>query len=254
MSTNDKLLDIKEAADILNVHWQTVRSYIKKGELQSHKVGRNVRIKKSDLDEFIEGKPHEDEKEVEIRFATKKRKAVEKKLLEMGAKVVYHGHVIDHWYVPLSINDLDGKDEWFESAKGYGLRIREQDNGYTGNITASIEVKRLAEPMKHEVCIETEFQIPDFESADNLLNLMNHKKMVTLDKDRLVYKINDIKVVIDDIKSFKTGIELEIMTHKEPKKEISKLKKFAEQLGLDIDKELTDKSVTYMYMEEFAEF
>ena len=108
--------------------------------------------------------------------------------------------------------------------------------------------------MRHEVCIETEFQIPNFEAADNLLHLINHKKIVTLDKDRLVYKVGKIKVVIDDIKNYKTGIELEVVSNEDPQQVIPQLKKLAKKIGIDLKKEITNKSVTHLYMQKFAKF
>lgn len=252
---SDNIYTIKEASEYLKVHWQTVRNYIRKGKLRSFKIGRNLRIRESDLRNFVKGKnPRKLEKEIEIRFATKNRKSIENKLIKSGAKVVYHGHIIDHWYVPLDIKNLEDKNKWFDSAKGFGLRIREQDNGYTGKITTSIEVKRLATPHDHQVCLESEVDVQDYEAANSLLRLMNYKKMAKLDKDRLVYKYKDVKVVIDDIKNFKTGIELESITSNDPKRVVDKLKNFAGVLGLDLKKEITDKSVTYLYMKKFSKF
>ncbi|MFC1649454.1 excisionase family DNA-binding protein [Patescibacteria group bacterium] len=254
MSYNDTFLTIGEVAVRLRVHWQTVRSYIKSGKLRSTKVGRNVRIKESDLQSFIYGQQNNQELyEVEIRFLTKRRKIIERNLISSKAKVVYHGHVIDHWYVPNNIKNIQQKNKSFESAKGFGLRIREQDNGYTGKIVTSLEVKKLFEPDHHDTCLEQEVEVPDFEQTHKLLRLMNFKKMITVDKDRLIYDLSGYKIVIDDIRNYKTGIEIETKTHT-PKTVIPKLKKVAKRIGLDHKEELVDKSVTYLAMEKFAKF
>ena len=61
-------------------------------------------------------------------------------------------------------------------------------------------------------------------------------------------------MVIDDIKNFKTGVEIELMTDKKRDEVLPEMREIAQSLGLDIDKEMTDKSVTYLYMTRFAKF
>lgn len=252
---SDKLMTVKEAAGYLKVHWQTVRNYINSGRIRAAKVGKNIRIRESDLQSFVDNRaPVKQKREVEIRFATKNRKSIEAQLLKMDAKIIYHGHIIDHWYAPNYIKNMREKDKFYEGGKGFGIRIREQDNGYTGKITTSLEVKKLAYPPNHEVCIEEEIQVENFEKTHNFLRLIEEKEMTTLDKERLIYKYKDYKIVIDDIKNFKTGVEIERMTEKPHKEIIEVMKKLATSLGLDIKKEITDKSVTYQYMMKFAKF
>ncbi len=252
---NDNLLTIKEAANYLKVHWQTVRNHIKSKDLKAVKVGKNIRILESDLRNFMnKTKPTQHMHEIEIRFATSKRKAIEEKLLKMNAKIVYHGHIIDHWYAPNFIKNMKQKDKFYEGGMGYGIRIREQDDGYTGKIRASLEVKKLAYPPDHQVCIEEEIEVNSFEKTHNFLTLIEQKEMTTLDKERLIYKYKDFKIVIDDIKNFKIGIEIEKVSDKPHAKIISEMKNLAKLLGLDIKKEITDKSVTYQYMMKFARF
>lgn len=49
-----KLLKVAEVTEILQVHWQTVLTYIKEGKLKAVKIGRGYRVTKKDLEEFIE--------------------------------------------------------------------------------------------------------------------------------------------------------------------------------------------------------
>lgn len=48
-----ELLTITEVARMLNLHEITVRRHIKQGKLKALKVGRRIRIRREDLDEFI---------------------------------------------------------------------------------------------------------------------------------------------------------------------------------------------------------
>ena len=49
-----KLYTVKEIAKAMGVEEQTVRRYIKKGFLQSKKIGRSIFVTESQLKEFIE--------------------------------------------------------------------------------------------------------------------------------------------------------------------------------------------------------
>ena len=48
-----KLYSVKEVADILDMNPETIKRYIHKEELKAYKVGREWRIKVSDLEEFV---------------------------------------------------------------------------------------------------------------------------------------------------------------------------------------------------------
>lgn len=48
----DNLFNVNQAAYILKVHPLTIRRYIKEGRLKAVKVGGNIRIKESSLQEF----------------------------------------------------------------------------------------------------------------------------------------------------------------------------------------------------------
>lgn len=254
MINSDTLLTIHEAANILKVHWQSVRRYIKDKRLNSFKVGRSIRISSNDLQAFINSTKNNRKVEIEIRFALKDTRRIERRLMELGANIIYHAHVIDHWYVPKSIRSMQQKNEWFDTALGYGLRIREQDNGYTGKITTSLEVKRLLEPYKHETCIEQEISVNNYKETHDLLKLADFKEFTTLDKERLIFQYLDCKVVIDKIKDFDQAVEIEKVTDEDNSKTIKRLRYIAKRIGLDIKNEITNKSVTYMYMKKHSRF
>ncbi len=49
----EKYLTVTEVAERLQVHWQSVLTYIKNGELEAVKLGRGYRISKQAIEEFI---------------------------------------------------------------------------------------------------------------------------------------------------------------------------------------------------------
>ena len=50
------MLKVKEVAEELNVHQETVRRWIKKGELPAFDSGRGYRISRDDLNKFVENR------------------------------------------------------------------------------------------------------------------------------------------------------------------------------------------------------
>ena len=53
MTTESKLLTLKEVAEKLSVTVTTIRNYIRQGKLQSIKIVRKVYVKESELERFI---------------------------------------------------------------------------------------------------------------------------------------------------------------------------------------------------------
>lgn len=49
----EKYLTVTAVAERLQVHWQSVLTYIKNGELEAVKLGRGYRISEQAIEEFI---------------------------------------------------------------------------------------------------------------------------------------------------------------------------------------------------------
>ncbi len=49
----DKLLSTKQVAELLGLHEETIRQYIKRGELLAHRIGKEYRIKEAEIDRFL---------------------------------------------------------------------------------------------------------------------------------------------------------------------------------------------------------
>ena len=48
-----KFYTVQEVADLLQIHWQSVLTYIKKGKLEAMKLGKGYRISETALQKFI---------------------------------------------------------------------------------------------------------------------------------------------------------------------------------------------------------
>lgn len=121
---SDRLLTTKETADYLKVHWQTARSYIKKGVLKASKVGKNIRIRESDIQKVLDKEKKKPIHEIEIRFASENRKKIEARLLDINAKIIYHGHIIDHWYAPNYIKTYRRKINFMKAERTVSISIQ----------------------------------------------------------------------------------------------------------------------------------
>ncbi len=50
---NDRIYNIKEVAKILNIKHRTIYIIVKEKRLKSIKIGRHIRIRASDLEQFL---------------------------------------------------------------------------------------------------------------------------------------------------------------------------------------------------------
>lgn len=49
----EKYYSVTEVAELLQVHWQSILTYIKNGELEAVKLGRGYRISDDAIQEFL---------------------------------------------------------------------------------------------------------------------------------------------------------------------------------------------------------
>jgi excisionase family DNA binding protein len=53
----DRLLTLREAAEVLRLSTRTVREYVKRGEISGKIIGKRWRFRRADLDAFFENAP-----------------------------------------------------------------------------------------------------------------------------------------------------------------------------------------------------
>ncbi len=53
----ERLLTLKEAAEVLRLSARTVREYVKRGEIRGKIIGKRWRFRRADLDAFFENAP-----------------------------------------------------------------------------------------------------------------------------------------------------------------------------------------------------
>ena len=55
----DRLLTLREAAEVLRLNPRTVREYVRRGEIEGRIIGKRWRFRRADLDAFYENAPRE---------------------------------------------------------------------------------------------------------------------------------------------------------------------------------------------------
>jgi excisionase family DNA binding protein len=53
----DRLLSLREAAEILRMNPRTLRAYVRRGEIEGRVIGGKYRFRRIDLDRFFEDAP-----------------------------------------------------------------------------------------------------------------------------------------------------------------------------------------------------
>ncbi|MCC9117511.1 helix-turn-helix domain-containing protein [Staphylococcus capitis] len=55
MIATEEYLTVQQVADKLDMHVQTIRTYIHRGDINARKIGRKYIITQEELDDFIKG-------------------------------------------------------------------------------------------------------------------------------------------------------------------------------------------------------
>jgi len=46
--------NLEKVANLLDIHVDTIRRYVREGKLQAYKIGKGYRVKKEDFEKFLE--------------------------------------------------------------------------------------------------------------------------------------------------------------------------------------------------------
>ncbi|MBU0569516.1 helix-turn-helix domain-containing protein [Patescibacteria group bacterium] len=252
--SSNKYLTIKDAAKELNVHWQTIRNYIDRGELKANKVGKLIRIAREDLECFINHLEIIDQTiEVELRYKVSDTNLIQQNMLKLGGKLVQQSHIIDHWFIPIGIKNMSEEIIWFDKKRNTGIRVREYINEYGKQTNSMLETKRLTLSMNHDTFIETSLKVESYSKAKDFLEMLDRKEYLTIDKSRILYKLGSFSVCIDTIKDYGSGVEIEYIGNGKRTEILRKIQEFARSIGLH-DKQRFEKSLTVDAMSVLAKF
>jgi|SRR3989338_4851199 len=140
--------------------------------------------------------------EVEVKAHLKNRQAVIKKLESLGCKFSKELHQIDRIFIPEGVS--------FPPPLNVPvLRVRNQNGLYL--LTLKISQSNRTDS------IEKEIEIMDGEKMIEILQLLKWQEVVKVDKKRVKTNLNDMEIVLDDVKDLGEFIEAEqIVTNDNP--------------------------------------
>ena len=179
--------------------------------------------------------------EVEVKARLKDKESVIKKLEALGCKFSEEFHQVDHIFIK--------KNDSFPPPLGVGvLRVRKSNDKYFFTL-------KIPQTSRQD-CIERELEIIEGERMIEILGLMDWVEVPTVDKKRIKTNINDIEIVLDDVKDLGEFIEAEkIVTIEDPearKKTQEELYSFLETLGVSKEDRVIDGKYDIMLFEKFG--
>lgn len=126
--------------------------------------------------------------EIEVKILTIDRKALEKKLLSMGAKKIFDGDIEGGLY--------DFPDKRLEKNRE-ALRLRREGDEvvltYKKHLTSEINEGSA----KAKVADEIEVKVSDFDQAEAILKALNFKLFIPIKKKRVTYTLHGIHFAFD---------------------------------------------------------
>jgi adenylate cyclase class 2 len=181
--------------------------------------------------------------EVEIKVKVDNLPEIKEKVSKLGS-LVKTIKQIDDYYIPVHRNFFTNKPHPIEY-----LRIRTNPDKVVLEYDLSINKREDGE---HDYAEEYETEILDKSEMEKILNFLDFKKVVTIEKDREYWMCEEIEVALDTVKDLGTFVEAEAKGNFKNEKE-AKIEciKFLEGLGIkNTEKIQIKRSYPELYFEK----
>jgi predicted adenylyl cyclase CyaB len=187
--------------------------------------------------------------EVEIRALLDDTLAFRNLIEKNGAKLIHSLYLCDIYFCKKTARKVE--DVEMNEKGSYSLRLRKLRKGDNQD-KFTINTKTITNYGDHNAWEEHEIEINDFSEAAKILELTEFKPFFKLEKNRFVYKLDDMEICVEDIVDFGGAVEIEIMCSDDQVVEAKKkIKEFL--LKCDINEtNIVPKSVTNIIMKERA--
>jgi len=144
--------------------------------------------------------------------------------LEKNGKFKSESHQLDEYFSPAQRDFIAVRpvNEW--------LRLRDSNGKYSINYKNWHREK----DGKSYYCDEYETEIQDLTQFKNILNILNFKSLVRVDKVRKIWTYKDYEIAVDFVKGLGDFIEIEYIgkdENVEPKKITEEMIKFLKNIG-----------------------
>ena len=177
--------------------------------------------------------------ELERRTRIKNEEEIKKNLEQIGAKKVNTKNQIDTYY---------GSIELYKKI-GYSFvtRIRESNGKF-------ILTVKTAKPKKNGVWEEYEKEIDDPKMFESMFLAMGFEKIIKVEKEREMFKLNNITINFDHFKERGSFLEIELISENQETKELDE---FMLKLGITSE-DIIDVGYISLFLKEnnskFCEF
>ena len=144
---------------------------------------------------------------------------------------------LDHYFSP-------EKPNYFEDLDNKCIRVREA----SGKCYFSYKQMNFGQDQDQSFIDEYETEVDDKKQLFNILDAIGIKYVLTVDKQRLTFKIDDkFELVLDKVKELGYFVECELLKHEDTIENSNQvLKKFISHIGLDISRRNLE-GYAYMY-------
>ncbi len=167
--------------------------------------------------------------EIEIRAQINNSQDIEKKIIELGAKLLGKKKQIDEYFGEINLY----------KKLGYSFLMRVRTEGDQKFITY-----KGAQLKKDGVWEEYELAIDNSEKAIKMFQAMGLERVIVVHKYRKEYRLNDLTICLDHLESLGEFIEIESLQKKDINKNV--LKDFLQKLNIPEDQIIHQGYVTML--------
>lgn len=173
-----------------------------------------------------------------------------KKLESMGAKQVAESRIHDVYFCPNAVKSFSELE--MNEVGSYSLRLRDEEEGKSSEKT--INTKVITSKGDHNSWAEYEITIDSIETAGKIIETIGFKPFCDIDKKRKTFKVGRMSVLLEDIRDFGFGVEVEILSSKEDSDKAKKeIDDFFRAVGVRED-QVVSKSITNIIMRAKSKF
>lgn len=190
------------------------------------------------------------EVEKRIILSAEQKDRVIKDLKDMGAKFIKDQIIEDDYFCNKKYKSF--AETAMKEVGSYGLRIRKKQEG--SQTKYELNIKVITQEDDHHSWEEHEVSINSGDEMTNILKALNQKSFFRYKKERHIYRLKGLEVLIEDIENFGPIIEIEAKTTIENSEKMQKkIINLLEDLKLN-PSDVVPKSVTYILMEKGSKF
>lgn len=198
--------------------------------------------------------------EVELRYKVHNTAETIASLEKLGIKNTGKKHLIDQWFMPVSIKSQEQENVWFDDNRGVAWRVRRTEKP-DGTFAVEVTSKQLTEANNHDTFIETDANISSYDEALEFMHAKDYRCWLTIDKTRYDFASpeTEFEIVLDEIEGLaeKIGVgaalEVEFKGESTREEALAKLDGFVVRAGINPG-ERFERSLTVEAMSALADF